>query len=129
MSDLDDVVVMNSHRVYNSTRVGNYGSYARGFGISSGYSSGKSISIGDVVFMSEGRSIITLGGITDPSGLKKIATAVKKELYPRKEIQKFLNQNSGQNMPSPSDKSVCIQCGNKNLQIASFCSQCGHVLR
>ena len=54
MSDLDDVVVMNSHRIYNSTRVGNYGSFARGFGISSGYSSGKSVSVGDVIFMSEG---------------------------------------------------------------------------
>lgn len=129
MSNLDDVVVMNSHRVYNSTRVGNYSSFARGFGISSGTSSGKSVSIGDVVFMSEGKSIITLGGISDPSGLKKIAMAVKKELYPRKEIQKFLNQNIGQNMPSPIDKSICIQCGNKNPQNASFCAKCGHILR
>ncbi|MGI0026604.1 MAG: hypothetical protein ACREAD_02035 [Nitrosopumilaceae archaeon] len=127
MSDLEDPVVMNTHRVSNSTRVGSYSSFSRGFGISSGKSSSKSVTVGDLVFMSGGRPFITWSGITDPNGLKRMVTAIKKELYPKKELAKFLAQTP--NLNPIRDKSICLGCGTKNPQGSSFCCKCGQVLR
>ncbi len=112
MADLEDPVVMNTHRISNSTRVGSYGSFSRGFGISSGQSTSKSVTVGDIIFMSGGKPVITWGGITDPNGLKRMVTAIKKELYPKKELAKFLSQFP--NLNPIRDKSICLGCGTKN---------------
>lgn len=129
MSNLEDIVVMNTHREYNSQHVGTYGSFARGFGTSSGHSTGRSISVGDIVFMSEGKPIIRWQGISDPNGLKKLVTAIKKELYPKKELEKFLSGITNDGLTYSRDKSFCLDCGAKNPESSSFCNKCGHVLR
>lgn len=139
MSDLEDIVVMNTHRVYASTRVGTYGSIARGFGISTGSSTGKSVTVGDILFMSHGQPIITWGGITDPTGLKRLTTAIQKELYPKNlqnKIQGTTTTNTSStvgttppNVSSMHDKSVCLNCNTKNYAGSSFCCKCGRVLR
>jgi len=138
MSDLEDIVVMNTHRVFNSTRAGTYGSIARGFGISTGSSTGKSVTVGDILFMSHGQPIITWGGITDPTGLKRLTTAIQKELYP-KNLNKLQGTTTNavptvgvtpsQNISPVHDKSVCLNCGTKNYAGSSFCSKCGRILR
>ena len=127
MDELEDVVVMNTHRVYNSTRVGSYGRLARGFGISTGYSTGKSVTIGDILFMSKGQAVITWRGITDPTGLKRLVVAVKKELYPKDLLGK--SKVTTASSKSYQDKTICMDCGTKNPTGSSFCCKCGHVMR
>jgi len=125
MDELEDAVVMNTHRVYNSTRVGSYGRLARGFGISTGYTTGKSVTVGDILFMSHGQPVITWRGITDPTGLKRLVMAVKKELYPKD----LLGKPKTTIGKSYNDKSICVDCGTKNPPGSSYCCKCGHVMR
>ena len=129
MSDLEDVVVMNTHRAYNSTRYGTYGSFARGFGVTGGQSSGRSVTVGDIVFMKSGKPIITWCEATDPNGLRRLTLAVKRELYPKKELQRFLTNITDDNPSIMRDTSACLRCGTKNVKDASFCSACGSILK
>ena len=126
MDQLEDVVVMNTHRQYNSQRVGSYGRIARGFGLSTGYSTGKSVTIGDILFMSNGQPVITWRGLRDPTGLKRLVIAVKKELYPKDLFGKTKTTVSSR---SYGDKTICQDCGTKNPTGSSFCCKCGHVMR
>src|ERR1700687_2290009 len=108
MSDLDDVVVMNTHTDYNSTRVGNYGRIVKGFWVSYGQTQGKRTPIGDIVFMSKGRAVITWQGISDPNGLKKLAETLQKELYPKNLMSKYPSITSNPTItppPSPTPTS------------------------
>ena len=69
-----DVVVMD--RRSSSTSVGS-GIYHQGAG--SSVRSGKSTSIGSIVFLTNGAERIRLNGIGDPEGVKNLFTAIKKE--------------------------------------------------
>ncbi len=69
-----DVVVMD--RRSSSTSVGS-GIYHQGIG--SSVRSGKSTSIGSVVFLTNGAERIRLNGVGDPQGVKNLFTAIKKE--------------------------------------------------
>ena len=128
-SDLEDVVVMNTHRAYNSTRYGTYGSFARGFGVTGGQSSGRSVTVGDIVFMKSGKPVITWCEATDPNGLKRLVMAVKKELYPKKELERFLTGITNENPSIICNTSDCLDCGTKNFYGSSYCCKCGHVLK
>jgi len=129
MQDLDDIVIMNTSRSYNSIRYGTYSSFARGFGVSGGQSSGTSTTFGDIVFLLDGKPIITWQGVSDPNGLKKLVMAVKKALYPKKELQRWMAGIKSDNPSIIRNVSVCLRCNTKNVKDASFCSNCGHVLR
>lgn len=124
MYDLDDIVVTDTYRSFNSIRYGTYG-----YGISGGASKGESVTIGKITFMSKGNSVISLNGVTDPQGLRRLALAVKKALYPTKELQRFLTGVKDDNLSIARNVSVCLRCGTKNVKDASFCSSCGAVLR
>ena len=129
MPELDDVVVTDTYRTYSSTRYGMYSDFARGFGVTGGQSQGRSVTVGRIVFMSNGRPIISINGIADPNGLKRLVLAVKKALYPKKEIQRFLTGLTDKNPSIVRNTSICLRCGSKNVKDASFCHTCGAVLR
>ena len=79
MSALDDVIVMNTHRVSESIGYGVYtGSYMRMAGPR--FYSGTSKTVGDIAFLVNGQRI-TWGGIPDPTGLKNFIKLVKKTMY------------------------------------------------
>lgn len=124
LAETDDIVVTDTRRNFSSTRYGVYG-----YGMSGGQSRGESVTIGKITFMSSGKPIISLNGVTDPNGLKKMAMAVKKALYPKKELQRFLTGVKDDSLSFIHNISVCLRCGRKNIKDASFCSNCGHVLR
>tara|TARA_Y100001936_G_C16049193_1_gene656654 strand:- start:607 stop:1746 length:1140 start_codon:yes stop_codon:yes gene_type:complete len=115
---VDDVTVMNSHRVSQSTRAGSFssvGRYGMQAGSYGGVSSGKSQTVGDVVFMVDGKPIITWGGVTDPNGIKRVANAVRKNFH----VREMVND-------SPDVKQhVCTNCGNANSDDSKFCNSCG----
>jgi hypothetical protein len=74
--DIDDVVVMNQHRVSQSNYMGTYyGRYTR-FGM--GNSQSRSKTIGDVVFMNQGRTVMRFNQIADPSGVVRLAKSIRK---------------------------------------------------
>jgi hypothetical protein len=128
MSDLDDVVVANTVRHSESTSYGVYHRFGGRFGGIAGprYSSGASKTTGDIYFMSNGQKIISLGGISDPTGLSRLVKSVKKQLYPEKEIQRFLKQQEKEETGSVSKTAIeCPSCGYGNLKTANFCNKCG----
>ena len=84
LTSCDDVVIKNSHRVSNSTGQATFTSVGRGgmrVGTASGGGSSRGYTVGDVVFMMGGRSIITFGKVTDPSGVKSLARSAIKNAF------------------------------------------------
>jgi hypothetical protein len=124
MYDLDDIVVTDTYRSYNSIRYGAYG-----YGMSGGQSRGQSVSMGKIIFMSSGKPIISLNGVTDPNGLKRLTLSVKKALYPKKELQRFLTGVKDDNLSIVRNVSICLRCNTRNVKDASFCSSCGSILK
>ena len=124
MADLDDVVVSDTYRSFSSSRVGAYG-----YGMSGGMSKGNSVTIGKITFFSSGKPIISLGGISDPSGLKRLTLATKKALYPKKELQRWMTGIKSDDSSIVRNVSICLRCGTKNVKDASFCSKCGSILK
>ena len=85
--------------------------------------------IGKTTFMMQGRPIISLDGVLDPYGLKRLVIVTKKALFPRKELQRWM---TGIKLDDPSivrNISVCHKCGEKNVKDASFCSKCSSILK
>lgn len=120
MRDIDDVVVMNSHR--SSQSIG-YGSYR---GVAVRYSNTKSKTIGDVSFLNNGVKVITFGQIADPSGVAKMVKSIRKTMYSIKDIEKIQKQNEKE---TKEQNEKCPSCGLKNLKSALFCNQCGTKIR
>jgi len=89
LSTVDDILVMNSHRVSHSTRMGSFGSTGRyGMRVGTGGSSGTSTSqtVGDVVFMKDGQRFIVMGAMADPHGIAKLAKTIKKNVRVRDSV-------------------------------------------
>jgi Double zinc ribbon len=78
LKDIDDIVVLNQHRVSHSSYTGtSYGRYTRaGFG----NSSHDSQTIGDVAFIYHGQPQIIFRQIGDPHGVVKLAMLAKKTI-------------------------------------------------
>lgn len=142
LPNIDDVIVMNTHRV----------SQAIGYGVSTGryvrtgtrFSSGTSKTVGDIIFL-ENTLKSSWMGIPDPTGLKNFIKSLKRTMYdPLTKLQtrtsrggipcpncglqnsknsKFCN-NCGKNLASD-----CSKCGMSNPLNSSFCSKCGFSLQ
>lgn len=144
LSDLDDVIVMNSHR--QSERSGYYYRHMS-------YGTGSGRTVGDVVFMRGGQPLIIFKQISDPSGvcrlaktarrsmLSSIKQAQKDEAKLRKQQEKESrsytttkskrrSQYSGSsNLVQVSSAQIsCIKCGNGNPPNSNFCVKCGNTL-
>ena len=122
---IDDVIVMNTHRVSQSVGYGvSTGSYVR---TGQRFSSGTSKTIGDIVFVVNGQKV-SWDGIPDPTGLKNFIKSIKRTMYdPWIKLVTKSSQQSGIPCPgcglqNPKTSKFCNNCG-KNL--ASVCSKCG----
>jgi hypothetical protein len=69
-----EIVVMDRHTSSSSTGVGSYHG-----GVGTNVRSGRSTSIGTLVFLTGGVERIRLGGIGDPDGVKNLFTSLKRE--------------------------------------------------
>jgi len=125
MSDLSDVVILNTRRMYNSQHVGGYSSFAKGLGMSGGISRGIGVTVADVMFMIQGQPIIIWRGVIDPSGIRRLVLSVKKQIFPKKELGVFLHSISGENPQT----GTCVNCGARNKIGSSFCASCGYTTR
>jgi hypothetical protein len=77
LAALEDAVVMNQKRISQST---GYASYGRSKYHIAGTGSSRStgITIGDIVFVSQGRPFITFNQVEDPRGLVKLVKSITK---------------------------------------------------
>ena len=78
LSELDDIVIMNEHRVSQS----DYSSFSPGREYSTGFGSSKSRSktIGDLVFICRGTPRIIFKQIPYPQGIARLAKAARKRV-------------------------------------------------
>lgn len=78
LQDLDDIVVMNQHRSSQSQYTGtSTGRYAR---VGFGSSRSTSTTVGDVVFIYQGRPYIIFSQFSDPHGIVRLAKSAKKRI-------------------------------------------------
>jgi Double zinc ribbon len=138
---IDDVIVMNTRRVSQSTGYGiSTGSYVR---TGQRFSSGTSKTIGDIVFIVNTQKYSWLG-IPDPTGLKNFIKSIKRSLYDP--LTKLETKSSRAGIPCPgcglqnpksskfcnncgkSLASICSKCRTSNPINSSFCSKCGSQL-
>src|SRR3989338_7328246 len=89
LQDLDDVIVMNTSRASDSIGYSMYaGSGGRFMSIAGKrFSSGTSKTVGDIVFIVNGKKI-TWYGLPDPTGLKNFVKSLMKTMYHTRELQK-----------------------------------------
>jgi len=137
--DIDDVVVMNQHRVSQSNYMGTY--YGRYVRFGTGNTQSRSKTIGDVVFMRRGVSVIRFNQIADPHGVARLAKSarrnivqyLKNEEKKRGQLQRE-NERNTKERPFRQRKTqksvvVCSQCKNENQQDSRFCNYCGAKLQ
>ena len=120
IKDVDDILVMNTHR--DSQSIG-YGAYR---GIAIRFSNTKSKTIGDVSFMNNGMRVITFEQVADPSGISKMVKSIKNTMYSLKEIEKARKQKE---KVTNEILGKCPNCNLKNLKTALFCNRCGTKIR
>ena len=80
--DLSDCVVMNQFRKSKGYRVGSFaGTYRTGTfaGINTGFSSGISLSYGDILFLYNDKEAFRFTSISDPNDLSRVVKTLKKE--------------------------------------------------
>lgn len=154
LADLDDIVVMNSHRESQSQ---GQRYYVRGFGASYGTGRSTGKTIGDVVFMYRGQPVIVFKQIADPSGICRLAKTAKRSLVTamkaaekadailqkekEKELQNYTKMQARQNRTVKQTRTLsvtpesnnsmqitCNKCGNSNPPDSNFCVKCGSAL-
>jgi Double zinc ribbon len=113
IATLDDVIVMNTHRVSESTGYGM--SYGYGTRYGTRRSSGTSKTIGDIIFIVNNVKNSWLG-IPDPTGLKNFIKSIKRTMYDP--LTKLETKSSRAGI-------TCPNCGLQNLKSSKFCNNCG----
>jgi len=78
-----DVVVMNLHGVFQSQGIAYGGAIPGGLALGVGVMqrSGKSIRIGDLVFIVGGQILLEFNKVFDPNGVNKLVNQVKKQMF------------------------------------------------
>jgi hypothetical protein len=142
LKDVDDIVVMNQHRVSQSSYMGTSTARYACFGYGTSRSTG--ISVGDVVFMYQGRPYIIFKQITDPNGVARLVKSTRKQLVSavkaaeklQSQSQKQLSRittttttkrNTAENVSIDYDNVVanCPRCSGSNPKGARYCNNCG----
>jgi hypothetical protein len=137
LKDVDDIVVMNQNRISQSSHMGTYsGRYVR-FGYGTSRSTG--VSVGDVVFMYQGRPSIIFRQITDPNGVSRLAKSARKQLLAAikataklqaqsekqaTRITKMTKRNINENVSVGNITLNCPRCSS-NPKGSKYCNKCG----
>src|SRR5215207_672481 len=138
--DVDDVVIMNQHRVSQSNYMGTY--YGRYVQFGTGNTQSRSKTIGDVMFMRQGTPVIRFNQIADPHGVARLAKSVKRNVVQLLKIEEKKNKQLQkekeriikkrplkQERTQTSVVVVCYQCKYENKQGSKFCNNCGTKLQ
>jgi hypothetical protein len=127
LTSLDDVAVKNRYRVSHGQNYGfftgqRYGSMRSGFYNSTGNS--KSTSIGDLVFIANGRPFVQFNQVADPSGVVKLVESARKHL---RGLQRAVVKTEKINDVTHDEinGTVCPDCNFSNSTSSKYCNQCG----
>jgi len=141
LSELDDIVIMNQHRVSQS----DYSSFSSGRGFRTGFVTSKprSKTIGDLVFIYQGTPGIIFKQIQDPQGIARLAKAARKrviidmkavekinkaqlqEQLQKQQQQKERVSSTRRRTTSNSKVTTCQRCGGTNAEGSRYCNNCG----
>jgi len=89
ISNIDDVLVMNSHRESTSHRMGSFhatGRMGMSVGTHSSMGSSRSQTLGDVQFFQGGENFVTFRNVSDPHGIVKLAKSIQKQVTIRDKV-------------------------------------------
>jgi len=125
---VDDVIVKNKKLSSGSDRVGTF------TGSMLATSSGSSGTIGDVVFMRNGKPTVTFLQVSDPNDIATLANIVIEEFFKPlkagKKTQLPLIEGSVIKLKtSKTGEIVCPYCSTANQTGSAFCNNCGFALR
>jgi len=128
LTSLDDIAVTNRYRVSAGQNYGfftgqRYGSMRSGFYNSTGNS--KSTSIGDVVFLANGRPFIKFNQVGDPSGMVKLVESARKHL---RDLQRIVARTEKKTVSNEINTIFCPDCNFSNPTSSKYCNQCGSKL-
>lgn len=124
ISSLEDVIIMNKKTSSHTNRIGNYMG-ARNLNMMTGIgtSTTKLNTVGDLVFIYEGKPFIKFMQISEPDGLDKLILSAKKQLVSlSSNLQK--QQSNSESISNDFDN-ICGKCSTSNLRNAKFCNNCG----
>jgi len=76
---ISDVITMNQHRRSNSSHSGGF-IYKKGIGLGAGSGSSTSTQYGDLVFIFDGKEVLRFHNVSDPNGVKRMVTALKRQI-------------------------------------------------
>ena len=138
LSELDDIVIMNEHRVSQS----DYSSFSPGREYSTGFGSSKSRSktIGDLVFICRGTPRIIFKQIPYPQGIARLAKVARKRVIEdmkrsveiskaQLQQQQQQKERSNKRVRTSSNKVItCALCSRTNSEGFEYCSNCGFSL-
>ena len=127
LSFVDDVIVKNENTTSESNKFGTFTEYSlRTFaGIEMSKSYGSSRTIGDVLFMSGEKPIVTFVQVSGPHELASLAKTVIKQLFTP------LKRSKGTQLPMAGirtrgvNDTICPYCDNVNPSGSEFCHKCG----
>jgi hypothetical protein len=155
LQHVEDIVVMNRRRVSKSegTSTGlrrredlNQSRYRSPYDVREIELASEGMTVGDVVFMSNGKAAMTFPGIGDPEGVAALARAARDNVV---EILKTIpaEKKPDTKILCPLCKTpniaglkscagcgrslafVCAKCGRENPDDSSFCGSCGMLLQ
>jgi hypothetical protein len=127
---VDDVVVRNQRAASASSRFGTFTSRGSAALAETGTNQ-DGMTIGDVHFIREGKSIVTFVQVSDPHRLAGLAKATIKQLFPKSGRVRLplVEGPVAEVQTSTTGEPVCPYCGTANQPAAKFCSVCGFAFR
>ncbi len=126
LSFADDVIVKNEGRTSESNQFGTFtgsGIAFTGTEMDKRYANRRKI--GDVLFMRDGKPIVTFVQVSDPHEVANLAKAVIEQLFTPLKTGKTRQLPMAGVRTRGTDDSVCAYCGNVNPSGSEFCSKCG----
>jgi ribosomal protein L40E len=122
LPSIDDIIIANRRTESETTHTGDY---------KYGVSSTKSRTIGNIVFMSEGKPMITLNGIFDPDAVVEIARSAKQQAMNtmiKTPVSAETNATKSAVSEVNAKEIACTSCDSLNPPDSRFCRQCGSKL-
>jgi hypothetical protein len=121
LPSVDDIIVANKRTESNSIYSGTHNYRTR---------TTKSSTFGDIVFISEGRPVITFHQAVDPDAVVEIAKSARQQAMKTKMTNPAIAPEEVTKLEAnpaltTNKETLCKSCGSPNSPLSCFCGQCG----
>jgi hypothetical protein len=141
--DVEDIIIANQHTTSTSSRIGTFTRRENksSFLLTKRMTSpNKNSTVGDVIFVHNGKPFITFYQIQDPVALAELAKTTAKQYFShdnksssmqiQKHEQKVESEKTNPlQIEGKTLQIICTGCGNINPNKSIFCNKCGSELR